>query len=185
MQNLNEPKEIEHTRRWISSVVIGLNLCPFADRVFQSDSIRYRLTETSDASELLTTLASELQFLVASSRDQIETTILIHPHTLHDFLDYNDFLGVAEELVNDLGYQGVIQVVGFHPKYQFAGAGPEDAQNYTNRSPYPMLHLLREESVSEVVKSDTDGEEISQRNIKTLDDLGVEKILEKLKACLT
>jgi len=173
--------EIELTRRWIASMVIGLNLCPFAERVFTAERIRYAVTKASETSELLLSLTAELELLTKSPIKLIETSFLIHPNALTEFLDYNDFLGNAEALVQALGLRGEIQIVGFHPNYQFEGAGPEAAENYTNRSPYPMLHLLREQSVSAVAVSN-DLSQIPVRNIETLNRLGREEILKKLKA---
>ena len=163
-------------------MVIGLNLCPFAQRVFKADRIRYIVTEATDEIALLKDLAGALGDLASAPRSRFETTLLIHPHVLGNFLDYNDFLGVAERLVGELGLRGTIQIASFHPNHQFAGTDPSALENYTNRAPYPMLHLLREESISEVASDRTDLLEIPRRNIETLRGLGREKILEKLKA---
>jgi hypothetical protein len=173
---------IDATRRWISSIVIGLNLCPFAQRVFSTDKIRYVVSDAHDDAALLKDLADELELLAASSSAGIETTLLIHPHVFADFLDYNDFLGDAEGLVSDLDFEGTIQIASFHPQYQFAGTEPGDVENYTNRSPYPMLHLLREAIISEVAADPEELLEIPRRNIETLRCMGKEKILEMLKA---
>jgi hypothetical protein len=171
---------IETTRRWISSVVIGLNLCPFAQRVFDADRIRYVVSDAGDESWLLTDLARELEALVAAPTSVVETTLLIHPLALGDFLDYNDGVGAAEELVANLGLQGTIQIASFHPDYQFAGTDADAVENFTNRSPYPMLHLLREESISAVADDPKALLEIPRRNMATLKSLGVEKIREML-----
>ena len=179
---MDKQAAIEGTRRWISSVVIGLNLCPFARRVFEADQIRYVVTDAEEEGALLEDLADELQALAASPASRVETTLLIHPRALGDFLDYNDFLGVAERLVRDLGLRGTIQIVGFHPDYQFAGPDPGAVENYTNRSPHPMLHLLREESISKVASDPAELRAIPLRNIETMRGLGREKILEKLRA---
>jgi uncharacterized protein len=169
------PEEIVRaTRRWLEKAVIGLNLCPFAKPVHARDQIRYVVSEAETPEELLADLIEELQTLEAAEPEEIETTLLIHPRVLNDFLDYNDFLGVAEEAVADLGLEGVIQVASFHPCYQFAGTEPDDVTNYTNRSPYPTLHLLREASVERAVAAIPDPAEIYQRNMETLRKLGVE-----------
>ncbi|HEV3447900.1 MAG TPA: DUF1415 domain-containing protein [Gemmataceae bacterium] len=173
---------IEATRRWISSIVIGLNLCPFAQRVFQTDKIRYVVTLAHDEVALLQDLAAELKALVSSPISTVETTLLIHPCALGNFRDYNDLLGDAERLVGDLGLRGTIQIANFHPDYQFAGTDPGAVENYTNRSPHPMLHLLREASISAVASDPNELLEIPRRNIKTLRGLGREQVLEKLKA---
>ncbi len=169
------PEEIvKATRRWLEKAVIGLDLCPFAKPVYARDQIRFVVTEAEAPEELLADLIDELQTLAAAEPEEIETTLLIHPRVLNDFLDYNDFLGVAEETVADLGLEGVLQVASFHPDYQFAGTEPDDVTNYTNRSPYPTLHLLREASVERAVAAVPDAAEIYERNIETLRRLGVE-----------
>ena len=173
---------IDGTRRWISSMVIGLNLCPFAERVFQEDKIRYVVSDAQDEKALLKDLAGELKALVCSPIGSIETTLLIHPLAFENFLDYLELLGAGERLAADLGLRGTIQIASFHPNYQFAGTDLDAVENYTNRSPYPMLHLLREESISAVAGDPNELLEIPQRNIETLTGLGREKILERLKA---
>jgi hypothetical protein len=162
--------------------VIGLNLFPFARRVFEADKIRYVVSDARDGGALLGDLTGELEALAAAPAARVETTLLIHPHALANFLDYVDFLDVGERLVGDLGLRGAIQIASFHPDYQFAGTRPDAVENYTNRSPYPMLHLLREESVSEVANDPDALLEIPRRNEETLRRLGREKVLEKLKA---
>ena len=173
---------IDCTRRWIASVVIGLDLCPFAGRVFQAGKVRYAVTDAAEEGALLTDLASELQALASRPASEVETTLLIHPRALGDFLGYNDFLGAAERLVGGLGLRGTIQLASFHPGYQFAGTEPGAVENYTNRSPYPMLHLLREESVSAVAADRGALLEIPRRNVETMRRLGRGKILELLRA---
>jgi len=177
-----QPNLIEQTRRWISSVVIGLNLCPFALRVFGADLIRYVISEARTEEELADDLRRELRTLAAAHIASVETTVLIHPYVLADFLDYNDFLDVADQILEGFDLDGVIQVASFHPAYQFADTEPDDVQNYTNRSPYPMLHLLREESITALPWATKDLEEIPRRNIETLRGLGRERMLEMLKA---
>jgi hypothetical protein len=173
---------IDGTRRWISSMVIGLNLCPFARRVFGTDKIRYVVTGAADEKTLLAELADELKTLASSPISKVETTLLIHPRVLGRFLDYYDFLGVGELLLEDLGLRGAIQIASFHPDYQFAGTAPSAVENYTNRSPYAMLHLLREDSISKVASDPDELLEIPRRNVATMRGLGREKILEKLQA---
>jgi hypothetical protein len=176
---------IAATRRWIADMVIGLNLCPFARRVFEADAIRYVVTEAEDEEALRNDLAAELRGLVEAPIAQIETTLLIHPRALLNFLDYNDFLDVADQLLGDLGLVGIVQIAGFHPQYQFADAEPDAAENYTNRSPFPMLHLLREESIATSGPADDELLEIPKRNIETLRAIGRAKILDKLKAIIS
>lgn len=161
-------------------MVIGLGLCPFAEPAFKADRIRYALFGGEETSDFLMELATELQLLVSTPRQKCETTLLIAPAMLPDFLDFNDFLGVVEKLVEELSLAGVIQVVGFHPGYRFADTEFDAPENYTNRSPYPVLHLLREQSVTEVADA-TDLLEIPRRNIRTLRKLGTPAILDLLK----
>jgi hypothetical protein len=179
----DERKEavIERTRRWIAGMVIGLNLCPFARRVFQADVIRYGVTDALDEKTLLQDLAAELHTLASSPLAQIETSLLIHPCVLGRFLDYNDFLGEADQLLADLELAGTIQIAGFHPDFQFADAEPGAVENYTNRSPYPMLHLLREQSITDIAADSSELLAIPRRNVETLRLLGKEAILDKLK----
>jgi uncharacterized protein len=168
-QGLNSYMEstevIERTRRWIDRVVIGLNLCPFARRVFEADLIRYTVTGARDAAELLVILDKETHRLAAEPRAAVETTLLIHPDALTDFLAFNDFLADADRLIDSRRLRGVIQIASFHPCYQFEGAAPDDVENGTNRSPFPMLHLLREESITEVASDPQVLLGIPRRNI--------------------
>ena len=179
---LDELAAADVTRRWVSAVVVGLNLCPFARRVNDAGRVRYAVTAAVDCRALLAALGGELRALVAAPRLVVETTLLIHPRVLLAFSDYNDFLPEAERLVRNLGLRGVIQVAGFHPDYRFANTSPEAAENYTNRSPHPMLHLLREESVTNVSADLAVLAAIPQRNIETLRNLGRTEILARLKA---
>lgn len=172
---------IAHTRQWISSVVIDLNLCPFARREWERDSIRYVNSDAEDESELLRTLAAELDLL---SRDPaIETTFLIHHKALGHFPAYLDFLTTGDLLLEQLGFDGVFQIASFHPDYQFAGTLPDAAENYSNRSPYPMLHILREESVSAAVMAYPDTESIPARNIERLNREGAASMSRRLRDC--
>lgn len=167
-------KVVAATRTWLERAVIGLTLCPFAKTVHLNNRIRYFVSEARSPAALLEDLMAELRALVAADPAQCETTLLIHPHVLGDFSDYNDFLGRADDAVAELGLEGVIQVASFHPRYQFEDAGPDDIENYTNRSPYPMLHLLRESSVERAVTTYPDTTAIYRNNIDTLRRLGYE-----------
>lgn len=163
------------TRTWLERAVIGLNLCPFAKPVHLGGRIRYAVSVADTPDELRADLVDELQTLAEADPAEIETTLLIHPRVFAgDFLDYNDFLEVADETLADLDLVGEIQVASFHPRYQFAGTQADDIENYTNRSPYPMLHLLRESSVSAVVEAFPDTEQIYEKNIETMRALGRE-----------
>jgi uncharacterized protein len=175
MPHANAPAVIAQTRDWIEKAVIGLNLCPFARAVHVSDRIRYCVSDAQTEEALLADLSRELVALHAADPGVCETTLLIHPRALTDFIDYNAFLGSAEALVEALGLSGELQVASFHPRYQFAGSAPDDIENYTNRSPYPMLHLLRESSVARAVDAAGDDvHAIGDRNMQTLRRLGVD-----------
>jgi uncharacterized protein len=162
------------TRTWLERAVIGLNLCPFAKPVHVGGRIRYAVSVADTPDELRADLMDELQTLAEADPGEIETTLLIHPRVFADFLDYNDFLEVADDTLEELDLVGEIQVASFHPQYQFAGTEPDDIENYTNRSPYPMLHLLRESSVDAAVAAFPDTEQIYEKNIETMRALGHE-----------
>ena len=161
------------TQRWLERAVIGLNLCPFAKAVHGKGQIRWVLSAATNAGDLLDELRRELQLLAAADPEAIDTTLLIHPQLLTDFLDYNDFLDVADAALEDLHLDGTLQVASFHPRYQFAGTDADDAGNLSNRSPHPMLHLLREASVERAVAAFPDPEAIAEHNIATLRRLGL------------
>lgn len=163
---------IAATVDWIEKAVIGLNLCPFARAVQTGGRIRYVVTEAGTPEALVEVLVGELSLLAAADPAGIETTLLIHPRALHDFLDYNEFLDVADAVVEQLGLTGVVQVASFHPHYQFAGTAADDIDNYSNRSPYQTLHLLREDSVERAVAAHPDTDRIFENNIETLRRLG-------------
>jgi uncharacterized protein len=169
---INNDEVVSSTRRWLEKSVIGLNLCPFAEAAYRADRVRFFVSEQRSASGLLAELRLELIGLHEADPLRCETALLIHPWTLNDFLEYNDFLDVCDATVGELGLEGELQVASFHPHYQFAGTQSEDIENYTNRSPYPMLHLLREASVERAIAAVGDTDEIYRRNIRTLRDLG-------------
>ena len=165
---------IAATRAWVRRAVIGLNLCPFARAVDVKDQIRYVFSDATDAETLLATLCVELQRLADTEPDQVDTTMVIHPRVLTDFEDFNDFLELADAAVEDMELDGILQVASFHPRFQFADTEPGDITNATNRSPYPTLHLLREESVDRAVAAFPEAEAIFERNMETLEKLGAE-----------
>ncbi|KAB7631012.1 MULTISPECIES: DUF1415 domain-containing protein [Stenotrophomonas] len=165
---------IAETRKWLEQIVIGLNLCPFAKAVYVKDQVRFVLSDATTPEALVEELAEELILLRDTPAEQIDTTLIVHPDVLTDFLDYNDFLDNADAAIEALDLQGILQVASFHPQYQFAGAAPDDVSNYTNRAPYPTLHLLREDSVERAVAAFPDPDVIVERNIDTLDKLGIE-----------
>ncbi|KRG75064.1 hypothetical protein ABB30_12795 [Stenotrophomonas ginsengisoli] len=162
------------TRRWLEKAVIGLNLCPFAKAVYVKNQVRFVLSDATTPEALIEQLAEELLLLRDTPAEQIDTTLIIHPDVLTDFLDYNDFLDNADAAVEALDLSGILQVASFHPDYQFDGTHAEDASNYTNRAPFPTLHLLREDSVERAVAAFPDPDVIVERNIATLDKLGAE-----------
>jgi uncharacterized protein len=163
---------IAATKVWVERSVVGLNLCPFAESPYRSGRVRFVVSEERSAAALLQALHSELRLLAEANPMQCETTLLIHPWVLTDFMEYNSFLEVCDASVAELGLEGEVQVASFHPQYQFHGSQPEDIENYTNRSPYPMLHLLREASVERAVAAVGDTDEIYLRNMRTLRALG-------------
>jgi hypothetical protein len=160
------------TRAWLEKAVIGLDLCPFARAVHVGGRIRYRLSRATTTAQLLADLGDELRLLAASDVDEIETTLLVHPQVLTDFLDYNDFLDIADAALEALGLADALQVASFHPQYRFVGAEPDDITNYTNRSPHPTLHLLRQASVDRAVAVFPDASAIFDANIATMRRLG-------------
>ncbi len=170
-------QEIEHIRQdtedWLTKAVIGLNLCPFAKSVHVNRRLRYVVSEVDTSEELLRLLAKELLFLQRADPEEIETTLIVHPRVLEDFLDFNDFLGAADALVEDLELDGEFQIASFHPRYQFDGTAEDDISNYSNRSPYPTLHLLRESSIERAVETMADTDAIYENNLATLEKLGL------------
>ena len=174
---------IAQTRAWVDRAVIGLNLCPFAKAPQAKGLVRYVVSTASDPAALLADLISELERLAESPASRLETTLLIHPQVLTDFADYNDFIEVAEDTVAELDLEGVLQVASFHPAYQFADTEADDVSNATNRSPFPTLHLIREESIDRAVAAFPEAELIYQTNIVTLQQLGAEGWAELQRAC--
>lgn len=171
-------KVIAATRNWLEKAVIGLQLCPFAAQPYLNHRVRYCVSEQRSSDGLLEDLARELEALRDTDSTNCETTLLIHPWVMTDFLDYNNFLDDCDATVERLGLTGELQVASFHPRYQFSGTEPDDIENYSNRSPYPMLHLLRESSVSRVADTFPGIEHIGTRNIETLRRLGHEGWLQ-------
>lgn len=174
MSNIANDQIIAGTQRWVERAVIGLNLCPFAKAVHVKKQIRYVVSSATTPEELLKDLINELELLAESSAEKIDTTLLIHPNVLTDFLDYNDFLDVVEETLDELDLAGELQIASMHPQYQFADTQPDDMENYTNRSPYPTLHLLRESSVDKAVAAFPEADQIFEKNIETMKKLGHE-----------
>jgi len=171
---MDDEAVIAAMREWIEKAVIGLNLCPFAKAVYVKNQVRYVVSHAPHLDGLLEDLDRELDFLAAADSDEIDTTLLIHPTLLPDFLDFNDFMQLAEAAVDEHELDGVIQIASFHPQFQFEGTEPDDMGNYTNRAPFPTLHLLREASIERAVAAFPEAETIYARNIETLERLGIE-----------
>jgi hypothetical protein len=163
---------LDQTRPGVEQAVIGLNLCPFAKAPQVKGLVRYVQSEATDPAVLLSDLMDELQRLFKSPADRLETTLLVHPLVFTDFADFNDFLGVAEDAVADLGLEGVIQVASFHPDYRFEGTTADDISNATNRSPHPTLHLIREDSIDRAVAAFPEAETIFEANMATMERMG-------------
>ena len=184
MMDQNDPDAIiASVRYWVETVVVDLNLCPFAGRELRQERIRFVVTPSTTEAELLASLQAELEWL--DTHPAIETTLLIHPQVLQDFDDYNQFLETADDLLSAMDVDGIYQLASFHPHYQFAETATADVENYTNRSPYPMLHLLREQSLERSIASYPDAEQIPLRNIALMKRLGVARLEQLLRACLT
>jgi hypothetical protein len=170
--NADDDAIVAATRRWVERAVIGLNLCPFAKAVYVKEQVRYVVSPARTPEELLETLMNELQDLADADPEKVDTTLVIHPFVLNDFLDFNEFLDVADAAVEDMSLDGELQVASFHPDYQFADTDPNDISNYTNRAPYPILQLLREDSIDRAVEAFPEAEDIFEKNIETLEELG-------------
>lgn len=166
---------IARTVAWLENAVIGLNLCPFAKAVHVRGQVRYVVSEATGQKELLRDLKRELTALQMAPAAETDTTLLIHPRALRDFFAYNDFLRAADAALEELELDGTLQIASFHPDYCFADAPTDDPANFSNRSPYPMLHLLREESINRAVKAFPDSSKIYERNVETLRALPVEQ----------
>lgn len=160
------------TEQWLTQAVIGLNLCPFAKAVHVKNQIRYAVSDARTPEALLAELVQELALLRDTDPAQVDTTLLIHPQVLSDFLDYNDFLDVVDAAIEEMALDGVLQVASFHPDYQFSGTDADDIENYSNRSPYPTLHLIRESSIEQAVAAFPDAADIYETNMETLRKLG-------------
>ncbi len=163
---------LEDTRRWLQRAVIGLNLCPFAKAVDTKGQVHYAVTRSVGFKDLLLDLTKELKDLAALESTERDTTLLIVPDGLSDFLEFNDFLARANRQLAKLGFQGIFQIASLHPLYEFADSHPDDISNFTNRSPYPTLHLLREESIDRAVKAFPHAETIFQANVRTMERMG-------------
>ncbi|NRP26960.1 MULTISPECIES: DUF1415 domain-containing protein [unclassified Marinobacterium] len=171
-----ENEVIKSTQHWVDKMVVGLNLCPFAKKSIDQNQLRYLVYTGDDIESITQLLVEELERLVNDK--SIETTLLIHPNFTKDFDAYLDYLAGVDELIDALGYSGVFQVAGFHPDYQFDGVAEIDPANHTNRSPYPMMHLLREASVAWAVETHPDIDSVPERNVELLREMGEKGIQE-------
>lgn len=169
---MTDEEVLAKTRHWLEAAVIGLNLCPFAKAVYVKHQVRLVVSKARHADDLLEELDRELDLLVATPASEIDTTLLIHPTLFEDFLDFNDFLEIAEGVVDEHGLEGVVQLASFHPQFQFDGTEPDDIGNYTNRAPFAIVHLLREDSVERAVEAFPEADAIFEANIATLEKLG-------------
>lgn len=172
---------VKATKNWVENVVIDLNLCPFAKKEFLRNSIRFEVSEAKTEQELLFKLIKELELI--SENKEIETTLLIHPYILEKFEDYIQFLALADDLLVQMEYEGVFQIASFHPQYQFAETNIDSAENYTNRSPFPMVHILREESLERAIENYPNTQLIPEENIKKMNEMGVDKMRLLLQNC--
>ena len=175
----NQSRIIKQTQNWLYKVVIAYSICPFAKREFDRGSIHYEVIVRDELEQQLEQLILSCEQL--DEDPEIETSLLIFSHSLAGFYDYLDFVDIANQLMQKQGYEGVYQLASFHPEYCFEGADENDASNYTNRSPYPMLHLLREASLEKLLASYPDPESIPERNIELTRELGL-KTMQKLLA---
>lgn len=178
----NNEEVILAVRQWVETFVVGMNLCPFAKRELVKNRVRFVTTASTTPEQLLLILQAELELL--STDASVETTLLIHPDVLQDFYDFNDFLHDADSLLVEMELDGIYQIASFHPDYQFGGTSASDAENYTNRSPYPVLHLLREDSLERVIADYPNVDDIPERNIELMNELGRDKLQALLKSCL-
>jgi len=177
-------KEIESkVKDWLENVVIGFNLCPFARKPYLKNSIRIMIDETTVVDDIYLSLLKEIDTLDKQNVNELETTLLVVPNVLASFEDYNDFLFSVNELIKSLDREGVYQVASFHPEYQFAGTDINDVENFTNRSPYPIFHLIREDSLSEALESYPNPESIPERNIKKMKSLSSSQLKQYFSWC--
>ncbi|MEE9493005.1 MAG: DUF1415 domain-containing protein [Gammaproteobacteria bacterium] len=179
---MNDSEIIAAVKLWVETIVIDLNLCPFAKREWIKKSLRFSISHANSEEQLLMDLQAELELMQNDS--STETTLLIHPNVLSDFSDYNQFLDDTDHLLIQKNYVGIYQIASFHPDYQFSNTLPDDVENYTNKSPYPILHLLREDSLEKAIAQYPDSDAIPERNIALLKSMGKEKMQQLLQACL-
>lgn len=178
---MNTTLVIDQTKKWVKNMVIGLNFCPFANQEYKNDTIRYQVSDTIDLSVAMMQLFDECTFL--DDNESISTTLIIFKDGFKEFDEFLFLVNLCEQLLRKQKYEGIYQIATFHPDYVFEGEDPNDPSNYTNRSPYPMLHLLREEQLEEVIEKFPDTETIPEKNIELTRKLGIEKIKALRAAC--
>ncbi|MDH4375457.1 MAG: DUF1415 domain-containing protein [Ramlibacter sp.] len=181
MENHGEDLVVSRTRRWLTHAVVGLNLCPFAKAVMAKGQVHYAVTPATGWSDLLAALEQEVDGLMACAPELRDTSLLIAPQALPDFFEFNGFIGEAERLLARRELEGVLQLAHFHPQFEFAGADPDDIAHFTNRSPYPTLHLLRADSITRAVQAFPDASAIYDTNIATLRRMGRVGWAQKMK----
>ncbi|HEC74223.1 MAG TPA: DUF1415 domain-containing protein [Methylophaga aminisulfidivorans] len=170
----NDKDIVKSVQKWVNTFVMEMNLCPFAKHEMLNNRVRFVTTKAITEEQLLETLKDELELL--NNDSSVETSLLIHPNVLQDFYDYNEFLSYADELLLEMGLEGIYQIASFHPHYQFGGTNPDDAENYTNRSPYPLLHLIREASLERAIEEYPDVDQVPIRNVALMNSLGQNKL---------
>ncbi|MGK0375112.1 MAG: hypothetical protein ACJA2E_001588 [Arenicella sp.] len=180
---LNSKDVEKQVENWLTSIVINLNLCPFAQREYRKKSIRFKTSFAETEQDIIADLIVELSLL--NKQQELETSLLILPSGLAEFEYFNDFIGIAESLLDEMNLDGVLQIASFHPQYRFAGTTPDDAENFTNRAPYPMLHILRESSLDWAVDNHPDSNQIPLDNIALMNKLGAEHMRKMLAQCFT
>lgn len=178
---MNPEEYLLPVKNWVETMVVGLNLCPFAKRELVKNRVRFELSNAKTEDELLAHLKSEI--ILLDEKSSVETTLLVHPFVLSDFFDYNQFLDAADRLLVELDRDGVYQIASMHPDYQFGGTKPDDLENYTNRAPYPLVHLIREDSMETAITNYKDSDLIPENNIALLESMGLEKVQSLLNAC--
>ena len=181
-KNIDDVKIIEQTKKWINSVIVAHNYCPFAKREVDKGSVRYQVIHETEFNSLLKSVMQECVWLDQNA--ETETTLIIFPSNLNDFNSYLDCLVLAEDLLIAQGYEGIYQIASFHPNYCFQGAENDDPANFTNRSPHPMFHLIRESSVQAAIENHPDAESIPERNVEYARKQGLDKMTTLLKECM-
>ena len=180
-KNLAVQQIVNHVQSWLETMILGLNLCPFARPVVRDDRVRIAVTDADEEALLLQALLTELVYL--DKHPATATTLLVHPHALADFAAYNDFLAFTDELLDAYGYAGVYQVASFHPDFQYHATAPDAAENFANRSPYPLLHILREADVAQAVQDHPQIEDVPRKNIERLNSYGSDGLLALWRKC--